>query len=48
LFIFLHLRQPGRLMRLLILFGQGIFMNGFFLAYLINPRFCHRFVGYLE
>ena len=23
-------------------------MNGFFLAYIISPRFCHRFVGYLE
>lgn len=23
-------------------------MNGYFLAYLISPRLCHRFVGYLE
>ena len=23
-------------------------MNMFFLAYLVSPRFCHRFVGYLE
>jgi hypothetical protein len=34
-------------MRLFVLLGQGVFMNGFFLGYLINPRFCHRFVGYL-
>jgi len=27
---------------------QGIFMNSFFISYLINPKFCHRFVGYLE
>ena len=23
-------------------------MNSFFIAYLANPKFCHRFVGYLE
>ena len=23
-------------------------MNLFFLSYLLSPRFCHRFVGYLE
>lgn len=22
--------------------------NGFFFSYLISPRFCHAFVGYLE
>ena len=26
----------------------GTFVNLFFLAYLISPKFCHRFVGYLE
>ena len=26
----------------------GVFVNLFFLAYLISPKFCHRFVGYLE
>ena len=25
-----------------------MFVGGFSLAYLISPRFCHRFVGYLE
>ena len=25
-----------------------IFFNTFFLAYLISPKICHRFVGYLE
>ena len=27
---------------------SGVFVNLFFLAYLISPKFCHRFVGYLE
>ena len=35
-------------MKLMILGAQGVFSNGFFLAYLINPKLCHRFVGYLE
>ena len=35
-------------MRFLILGAQGVFSNVFFLAYLVSPKFCHRFVGYLE
>lgn len=27
---------------------MGVFWNLFFLSYLISPRICHRFVGYLE
>lgn len=26
----------------------SVFFNGFFLAYLINPRLCHSLVGYIE
>ena len=26
----------------------GVFVTLFMMAYLISPRFCHRFVGYLE
>jgi len=26
----------------------GVFVNLFFIAYVLSPRFCHRFVGYLE
>lgn len=44
----LELKQPGRLFRGSVLVLQGIFVNLFFLAYLISPKFCHRFVGYLE
>lgn len=44
----LEMKQPGILFRGTILFAQGVFVNLFFLAYLISPKFCHRFVGYLE
>ena len=48
LLTFLKLRQPGWFMRFMILGAQGVFFNGFFVSYLISPRTCHRFVGYLE
>ncbi|KAL9968463.1 hypothetical protein ACROYT_G026840 [Oculina patagonica] len=44
----LELKQPGILFRGIILLAQGVFVNFFFIAYLLSPRFCHRFVGYLE
>ena len=28
--------------------STGLFVNCFFIAYMLSPRFCHRFVGYLE
>ncbi|KAJ5380730.1 Alternative oxidase [Penicillium cataractarum] len=48
LLTFLKLAEPGWFMRLMVLGAQGVFFNGFFLSYLISPRICHRFVGYLE
>ncbi|KAJ9195106.1 hypothetical protein DTO164E3_940 [Paecilomyces variotii] len=45
---FMKLAEPGWFMRLMVLGAQGVFFNGFFLSYLISPRTCHRFVGYLE
>ena len=48
LLTFLELKRPGVLMRGAVLLTQGVFFNGFFLAYLVAPSFCHRFVGYLE
>lgn len=48
LFFFLNLRHPGILGRLSIALAQGVFFNAYFLAYMISPSFCHRFVGYLE
>ncbi len=48
LLTFLQMSEPGWFMRLAVLGAQGIFFNGFFLAYIISPSTCHRFVGYLE
>lgn len=44
----LEMKKPGIIFRGTILLAQGIFVNLFFLAYVMSPRFCHRFVGYLE
>ena len=35
-------------MKIMIMGAQGIFFNSLFIAYLISPRTCHRFVAYLE
>ncbi|PAV17270.1 alternative oxidase [Pyrrhoderma noxium] len=48
LMTFLAIKKPGLLMRAIILGAQGVFYNVFFLSYLVSPRICHRFVGYLE
>ncbi|XP_041459970.1 alternative oxidase, mitochondrial-like [Lytechinus variegatus] len=44
----LEIKQPSMFFRLMVLGAQGIFVNMFFISYLISPKFCHRFVGYLE
>lgn len=48
LLTFLKLADRGIFMRLMVLAAQGVFFNAFFISYLISPRTCHRFVGYLE
>ncbi|DBA02987.1 TPA: hypothetical protein N0F65_003175 [Lagenidium giganteum] len=48
LLIFMNMKQPGLFFRAMVLGAQGVFFNMFFVAYLISPRTCHRFVGYLE
>jgi hypothetical protein len=48
LLTFLKMAEPGWFMKLMILGAQGVFCNGFFIAYLLSPKVCHRFVGYLE
>jgi len=48
LFIFLELKRPGKLMQLMIALAQGVFFNAYFVAYMLSPKFCHKFVGYLE
>lgn len=48
LLTFMKMGEPGWFMKLMILGAQGVVFNGMFLAYLVSPRICHRFVGYLE
>ncbi|TAQ90525.1 hypothetical protein B7494_g1169 [Chlorociboria aeruginascens] len=48
LLTFLKMYEPGWFMKFMILGAQGVFFNGMFVSYLISPRTCHRFVGYLE
>ncbi|TDH72171.1 uncharacterized protein CCR75_009035 [Bremia lactucae] len=48
LLIFMNLKQPNWCLRALVCLAQGIFFSCFLLAYLISPKTCHHFVGYLE
>lgn len=48
LMTFIKVAEPSRLERYLILFGQGVFFNLYFLLYLFAPRTAHRVVAYLE
>lgn len=48
LMTFMTLRKPGLFFRAIVLGAQGVFYNLFFLAYMISPKICHRFVGHLE
>ncbi|RMX66265.1 hypothetical protein KXD40_008380 [Peronospora effusa] len=48
LLIFMNLKQPNYFFRALVVGAQGVFFNAFFLTYLVSPKICHRFVGYLE
>ena len=48
LMTFVEIAKPNALERLLILFAQGAFYNGFFLLYLLSPKTAHRVVGYFE
>lgn len=48
LLTFIKIGRPLWFTRSIIYVGQGVFCNIFFFLYLLNPRYCHRFVGYLE
>lgn len=48
LLTFIKLGKPSWFTRMIIYVGQGVFCNAFFMLYLLNPKYCHRFVGYLE
>lgn len=48
LLTFVTMRDPSILFRASVIGSQFAFGTGFGLAYLVNPKFCHRFVGYIE
>ena len=48
LLTFLQLHRPSLPVRALVLIAQGVMTNAFFVGFLISPRWCHRFVGFLE
>ena len=48
LMTFIKVAEPSRLERYLILLGQGVFFNLYFLLYLFAPKIAHRVVAYLE
>uniref|UniRef100_UPI00403B38CE Alternative oxidase, mitochondrial n=1 Tax=Trypanosoma brucei brucei TaxID=5702 RepID=UPI00403B38CE len=48
LMTFIELRQPGLPLRVSIIITQAIMYLFLLVAYVISPRFVHRFVGYLE
>ncbi|GIL99348.1 hypothetical protein Vretimale_4533 [Volvox reticuliferus] len=48
LLTFFELRKPGPLFRASVIAAQGVFFNAYFLAYLLSPRTCHAFIGFLE
>ncbi|KAI9803854.1 MAG: Alternative oxidase, mitochondrial precursor [Sarcosagium campestre] len=48
LLTFMKMAEPGWFMRFMVLGAQGVVYNAFFISYLLSPRTCHRFVGYLE
>ncbi|KNZ80954.1 Alternative oxidase, mitochondrial [Termitomyces sp. J132] len=48
LMTFMTLRKPSWFFRSLVLGAQGVFYNLFFFSYIVSPKTCHRFVGYLE
>jgi hypothetical protein len=45
---FVRLKDPNRLFRAAVIAGQAGFGSVFLLGYMISPKFCHRFVGYIE
>ena len=48
LMTFIHIAEPSRMERLIIMVAQAIFYNFYFFLYLFAPRTAHRLVGYLE
>jgi len=48
LLTFVKMKDPSTLFRLAVIGGQFGFGSLFLLSYMVSPKFCHRFVGYIE
>jgi ubiquinol oxidase len=48
LMTFIHVANPSRFERILIMLAQAVFYNLYFFLYLLAPKTAHRVVGYLE
>lgn len=48
LMTFIHVAQPSRFERAVIMIGQAVFYNAYFWLYLFTPHIAHRIVGYIE
>ena len=48
LLTFVQTREPGYEFRAAVIGGQFGFGSMFIVAYTMSPKFCHRFVGYVE
>lgn len=48
LLTFVRMKNPGNLFRAAVIAGQFGFGSAFLVSYIIAPKFCHRFVGYIE
>ena len=45
---FVRMKDPGMMFRAAVVGGQVGFGSAFLLTYALSPKFCHRFVGYIE
>ncbi|KAI5171901.1 ubiquinol oxidase [Nematocida sp. LUAm3] len=48
LMTWMEVSKPWLVERMMVLFLQGVFFNGYLAIYLLSPETAHRFVGYLE
>ncbi|KAJ6373638.1 hypothetical protein OIU78_029339 [Salix suchowensis] len=48
LMTFMEVAKPKWYERALVIAVQGVFLNAYFIGYIISPKFAHRMVGYLE
>lgn len=48
LLTFIRMKEPGYLFRTAVVGAQFGFGSFFLTAYIINPNWCHRFIGYIE